>query len=112
MFSNLLFVFLATILLLGNVGGQVFDVFGSSESEFGLEIDEVFLTDLETAPVSTHYMRPGKHFVVVVDFVVVVAGFVVIVVGIISVAVAVVFVVAVIVIFVFITIFKDLLSLL
>jgi hypothetical protein len=77
MFSNLLFVFLATILLLGNVGGQVFDVFGSSESEFGLEIDEVFLTDLETAPVSTHYMRPGKHFVVV-DFVVVAAGFVVV----------------------------------
>jgi Flp pilus assembly protein TadB len=111
MFSDLLFVFSATILLLGNVGGQVFDVFGSSESEFGLEIDEVFLTDLETAPVSTHYMRPGKHFVVV-DFVVVAAGVVVIVVGIISVAVAVVFVVAVIVIVVFITIFKDLLSLL
>ena len=105
MFSELLFVFSATILLLGNVDGQVFDVFGSSESEFGLEIDEVFLTDLETAPVSTHYMRPGKHFVVVVDFVVVIAGFVVIVVAVVAVAVgAVVFVVAVIVIFVSITI--------
>ena len=65
MFSNIFFVFSATVLLLGNVGGQVFDVFGSSESEFGLEIDEVFLTDLETAPVSTHHMRPGKRFFVV-----------------------------------------------
>jgi len=51
-----------TFLLLGTVICQVFDVYGSTDAgnpEFNLEIDEVFLTDLENAPVSTHHMRPG-----------------------------------------------------
>jgi hypothetical protein len=54
----------AVLTLLGTVNGQVFDVFGSTDDagipEFSLEMDEVFLTDLENAPVSTHHMRPGE----------------------------------------------------
>ena len=52
-----------TFLLLGTATCQVFDVYGSTDAgnpEFNLEIDEVFLTDLENAPVSTHHMRPGN----------------------------------------------------
>ena len=41
--------------------GQVFDVFAEpGTTEFGLEIDEVYLTDLENAPVAAQYMRPGN----------------------------------------------------
>ena len=52
-----------TFLLFVTATCQVFDVFGSTDAgnpEFNLEIDEVFLTDLENAPVSTHHMRPGN----------------------------------------------------
>jgi len=56
-------VWASTFLLLGTVTCQIFDVYGSTDAgnpEFNLEIDEVFLTDLENAPVSTHHMRPGN----------------------------------------------------
>jgi hypothetical protein len=46
----------------------VFDIMGEHSVDvfsdplaagFGLDMDEVYLTDLQTAPVATHYMRPG-----------------------------------------------------
>jgi len=66
MFLHKYCVLYSAILLLGTANGQIFDVFGTTEAaipEFSLEMDEVFLTDLETAPVSTHHMRPGVHFI-------------------------------------------------
>ncbi len=61
-------LFWSALTLLGTVNGQVFDVFGSTDdagiTEFSLEMDEVFLTDLENAPVSTHHMRPGIFYVI------------------------------------------------
>ncbi len=46
----------------GTVFFQVVNLFptDAGNPEFNLEIDEVFLTDLENAPVSTHHMRPGN----------------------------------------------------
>ncbi len=58
-----------TFLLFGTVNCQVFDVYGSTDTgnpEFNLEIDEVFLTDLENAPVSTHHMRPGDFTIMII----------------------------------------------
>ena len=54
-------IFVVAVLLVVVAGAQIFDVFGEPDkTEFGLEIDEVYLTDLELAPVTTHYMRQGK----------------------------------------------------
>jgi hypothetical protein len=58
----LLSFLLSTLLVLGTVSGQIFDVFASTEidnSLFGLDMDEVYMTDMNESPVSTKYMRPG-----------------------------------------------------
>ncbi len=43
-------------------GSQVFSVMASENSpmEFNLEIDEVFLTDLQAEKVETQHLMPGK----------------------------------------------------
>ena len=58
-FSGLI---LATTLAAFMHGSQMFNVMASenSGSEFNLEIDEVFLTDLQAEKVETQHLMPGK----------------------------------------------------
>ena len=56
-------ILLSSLLVLGTVSGQIFDVFGTPDidnSLFGLDMDEVYMTDMNQSPVSTKYMRPGN----------------------------------------------------
>ena len=49
-------ILLSSLLVLGTVSGQIFDVFGTPDidnSLFGLDMDEVYMTDMNQSPVST-----------------------------------------------------------